>query len=539
MNLLLSLLSFFSAQLTNYPGEIETDVLSAYSTKTYPICDFNNDGIVDHLSHQLLNGHATLAIVSGLDNQVLFERPATDPSLFYLEYAAGFDLNGDGIGDWISIEYPIVDLAVRIELIAIFSGADGSEFATIDGSIVGDQYRWAYVISDVDGDGWLDFVVNKSNPIQATGTTIIVSSQTGLEIADFGQFIQAKNIGDVNGDGQMEIAELNSQNLLSIYSCGNQQLLYSIDLTLHNDPSLDFSASSLTALGDVNGDGYNDFLIGQSWAYLWWEPWIFDPPSVLCLSGIDGSLIYKAKVDNELESLLLGAEYPDFGNDLANVGDINGDSINDFLVYIQTFYVTWGRHQGVVPTAFLFSGATGDLINITHGLWPGWQWTTYLTGTENINIDQGFFLNSYDVSSWHRSFNTYSPYISADTTSISSAAGGDINYSIDFPDSQANNTYKILVSSFTNRKFFTRNSMYIPLQFSDMLVHYYINGQFGSAGSLGGVLDINGNASGTFSFAPGALVNMVDRTYAYCAVSYDGNGVNQLVSTKLPIEVTQ
>lgn len=119
-----------------------------------------------------------------------------------------------------------------------------------------------------------------------------------------------------------------------------QRLLHVFHGTLDGDQF----GESLLSLGDVNGDGVSDFLIGQP---NHGRPGL-PPGQVHMYSGIDMSLLYT----------LQGLPDSSFGHSLSPRPDIDGDGVIDFLVGAPT-EVTTGTGVGSVS---IYSGANGAFV---------------------------------------------------------------------------------------------------------------------------------------------------------------------------------
>ena len=112
------------------------------------------------------------------------------------------------------------------------------------------------------------------------------------------------------------------------------------------DSNSDLFGGGLDFAGDVNGDGYDDVLVGA---------WTADSPlhttagSAYVYSGFDGSLLYQWYGEDD-------DNY--FGWSVAGVGDVDGDGSDDVLVG------AWKNDSTdfYAGAAYLYSGATGALI---------------------------------------------------------------------------------------------------------------------------------------------------------------------------------
>ncbi|HHN94408.1 MAG TPA: hypothetical protein ENK17_06540, partial [Anaerolineae bacterium] len=130
---------------------------------------------------------------------------------------------------------------------------------------------------DIDGDGYDDLVAVSNRSTSATGVQVFFGGSTGLpaaadwSIAEGGEFSAA--VGDVDGDGYADLF-LSGPNdgvfgwyggplgLPSGATYGSADWsYYDAGGGLPGGPSTE--AAYHMAVGDVNGDGYNDLLIGE------------------------------------------------------------------------------------------------------------------------------------------------------------------------------------------------------------------------------------------------------------------------------------
>ena len=160
----------------------------------------------------------------------------------------------------------------------------------------------------------------------------------------------ATTLGDVNGDGLPDFLigsatgpQGGGGHTVHAYSGSDGSLLWFISGPSH-------FGGSVAGLTDLNGDGVDDFAVGAPQAN-------GNRGLVQVHSGADQSILYTL--------FACGCSYDDrFGNTLAPLADIDGDGIQDFLVGAGSDDPGTGHYAGRV---WAFSGATGSVIYTING----------------------------------------------------------------------------------------------------------------------------------------------------------------------------
>jgi hypothetical protein len=189
---------------------------------------------------------------------------------------------------------------------------------------------------DVDGDGTPDVIVGQPNYPYApdlNGCAYVYSGKTG-ELIRFFEGDDTDDLfggsvagaGDVNGDGYADVVVGTGgtrnafRGYARVYSGRNGAVL----IEVRGLPGQSGFGCSVDGAGDVNGDGFDDVIVGSSEArtlHATTRPM----DGAFVYSGIDGSLLHSLEVGADL--------HPDgFGATVCGLGDIDGDGRSDFAV---------------------------------------------------------------------------------------------------------------------------------------------------------------------------------------------------------------
>lgn len=510
-----------------------------FGTDVASLRDINGDAVPDAIVGAIganVAGAETgkAFAISGSDGTVIFEligQPfqvggvAND---FGISVDAG-DVDGDSFDDMlIGAPNETPGVGPREGSAYLFSGKDGSLLRRFDGiEPLEDFGQKVGVLGDLNQDGHEDFYIQSlrrdtfgpdfGSALVYSGKTLTVMFEMGGLWGGTGQ--DGDGMGDVNGDGYHDfvMTDGNQGGSAAIYSGMDGSELLRV---FRVNPSDGFGRS-VASLGDLDGDGISEFAVGAP------ETFFDTGGHVYVYSGATGTLFQSFETIDP---------YRAFGADLDGPGDVDGDGYGDLLI---TASLTGTEGAVAVFSGFdgrrlsTFDGGSDPLVRC---------FGDAVHGANDINQDGlmdiliGAPCSDFNgaIATGSMFVYTLDSYLESDAKEISAANGGIVSFDLDFPDAEAGRTYQLLASTARPGRSGPQNV--IPLSMSPVL-----RKTFGTAlpifSTPAGNLDANGDATVLMTLTPGEASAAVGRTFRFSAITYQNPTTLSLASATVNIEV--
>jgi hypothetical protein len=517
--------------------------------------DVNNDGTEDYIIGAigvqvgLLDGVGAAYVYSGADASILHTFTGTNAGgNFGFSVDGAGDVDGDGYDDVI-IGAPYVGpgASPREGRAFVYSGFDGHKIFRFDGANAEDRLGFSVAgAGDVNGDGLDDVLVgsiwSSQNGLPESGSADLFSGANGQAIyhwdggspRDYLGYSVA-GAGDVNNDGVPDLlvgvpsanpGGVADAGRVFVYSGATGKKIYRLDGTA----AYDWLGFSVSAAGDIDGDGYDDILAGAPLA----DPsGIFDAGSALIYSGQTGAIIFQHDGTTASENV---------GIAVAGNQDMDRDGTPDLVVGAP------GADPGGQPytgSAIALSGIDGSQILQTWGNAANDQLGHAVAMLPNLYRYQhseilvgahGFDFGSQLDAGWAGVVG-YSRYISKDFAEVSAATGATVTFTLQFPLDYAQEPYKLLGSA-TGKGPTELAGLQVPLTSGDFLWDALYSTMPPSLfTNVNGTLTAGAEAQCTMTVPPGFASSFVGRSFYFAAVIYQPPATGLVSSAAIMVTV--
>jgi FG-GAP repeat len=523
---------------------------------TATLGDLDGDGISEIITGDMdyepaggaLQNNGIVRVHSGATGAMLYSKEGANSwDNFGNAVANAGDTNRDGVDDFIvgAIGVSANGLA-NAGAAYLYSGIDGALIRVFYGRTAGGEYGFSVAgAGDTDNDNHDDVIIG--DPFDTffggsvgAGYAEVRSGQDGsiqrFAIGSADDFVgyAVGYAGDLDNDGFADVYITSpgedigtgfNQGRFRVYSGRLWSELKNIPGPADNA----YFGRSVATGADLDGDTHDDFLIGAPEA----------APASMGFAQTGAAYAYS--VTGGLIRTWTGEFAGDnFGRSVAIVQDLNGDGYGECLIGAPT---ASPNDIWVSGSAFLYSGIDGSLMHRWNGLDYFHELGNQVAACTDITGDglSDFIIcteKNYQTSpsgrtsvwSWEPD-----PYLHASATRISNAAGGTVQFDLNFPKSEAGLTY-ILVGSATGTGPTVVNGVAIPLT-ADWLSTLMTGANPPAVFSNSqGQLDSNGDATALLNLPANFATSFLGVTFQFAAVSMAPPLV-QLSSMAVPLTV--
>lgn len=409
-----------------------------------PAHDFDLDGTPDLLTSWQVPAAGTteVGVFSSRDGRLLHQIALPRlHSLHHTEALASIrDVDGDGVPE-IAVGEQHYPFTTARGIVQLFSGASGQVLWSLSSPTSYDHLGSGLAaVGDVNLDGYDDLLVHASTmrwqpPISPSGVALLLSGLDGselrrFEVADqYQQYAGQQHVaaaGDVDHDGVPDLLVSGGGDLY--YSLRARVALFSgaTGLLIREHVANSDTGSlgvSIAFAGDVDRDGTPDYAVADDGAGAVWVH-----------SGATGAILLRSN----------GPPSVEFGIGLSGGRDLDGDEVPDLLIT-----------ERRTALLHVVSGATGEKFLLIGGGSgpdrPGFRACPLGDADRDGRLEFAWSgaesaLPGAPASSGFIRIAEFVRGLESSRSTLSAAAGGTVQWLIEFPRVEAHRPYRLLAS---------------------------------------------------------------------------------------------